>query len=199
MRAQRSAYRNPALSTTEFYETFVATVPKFAQSAESLERGPSREALAPPARPRPADLPLPIEVRPDADAEAAFFPQGDPNPRTPLGAAFLWWQALLGMDEFPVALKNLTWHPPAWNGYAEVRAELDGWAMAQNVHLNEERPDQIAYVKLIPDSGASGVVFAAAPLYDVQILALVRCPDGWWRVWGLSRNRIPSLDEVTGT
>jgi predicted nucleic acid-binding protein len=196
LRDQRAAYRNPARSVLEFYETFVATVPEFAQAAESLERGPSREALSAPDRPEPTQLPLPIETRPDVDAAAAFFPDGDPDPTTPLGAAFLWWAALLDLENLRTAIENLTWHPPSWNGFAEARAELEGWAMAQNVHPNEERPDQIAYVKLIPDSGMSGVAFASAPLYDVQILTLVRCADGWWRVWGLSRNHKPSMDEI---
>ena len=199
LRQQRADYTDPTLSVPEFYQTFMATVPGFAQAAESLERGPQRETLAGAERPSLAQLPLPLEAVAGDEVQAAFFPEGEPDPSTALGAAFMWWVALLDMDNYQTVLEDLTWHPPAWDGFTHAREELEGWALAQNVHANVERPDQVAYVKFIPDSGVSARLFADAVLPDVQILTLVRCDDGWWRVWGLSRNRMPSYEEVTGT
>ncbi len=47
-------------------------------------------------------------------------------------------------------------------------------------------------------SSVSGIRtgFAEAALDDVQVLTLLNCPDGWWRVWGISRNYIPSAKRV---
>ena len=94
-------------------------------------------------------------------------------------------------DTCQTALENLTWHALAWDGFTHAREVLEGWALAQNVTANVEQPDQVAYVKLIPDSGVSAIAFADAALPDVQILTMVCCDDGWWRAWGLSRNRMP--------
>ena len=42
--------------------------------------------------------------------------------------------------------------------------------------------------------------FGAAPLQNVKILTVVRCPDGWWQVWGLSDDHYrPSAARVYGT
>lgn len=199
LRQQRGEYTDPSLSVAEFFGAFMATVPTFAQTAESLTRGPRRELISGPTRPAPAQLPLPLEVRTDEETFAAFFPDADPDPTTPLRSAYMWWAALLDMENCLTALENLTWHPPAWNGFTEVLAELAGWSMAQGVQPNDEHPDQVAYVRLIPSTGTSAQVFADAPLPDAQVLTLVRDANGWWKVWGLSRNRMPSYGEIIGT
>ena len=40
--------------------------------------------------------------------------------------------------------------------------------------------------------------FAEMPLNDIHVLTMVRCPDGWWRAWGLSHNHFPSAAHVRG-
>ena len=154
LRQQRADYTDPALSVPEFYQTFMPTVPGLAQAAESLERGPQREALSGAERPWLAQLPLPLEARTDEEVQAAFFPEGKPDPSTGLGSAFLWWVALLDMDNYQTALENLTWHPPAWDGFTQAREELEGWALAQYVHANVEQPDQVAYISSLTQASA---------------------------------------------
>ena len=38
--------------------------------------------------------------------------------------------------------------------------------------------------------------FEEAPLNQVRILTLALCPDGWWRVWGVSENYLPPASQV---
>lgn len=71
-----------------------------------------------------------------------------------------------------------------------------GWSMMQNVRYCEDAPDQIAYVKFMPDSGWSMRAFDEAPLGQAQILTLVATPDGCWYVWGVSKNYFPSANRV---
>lgn len=64
-----------------------------------------------------------------------------------------------------------------------------------------DAPDKIAYVKFMPESAGESSLraFAEVELSDVQILTLVHGDadaDGW-KVWGLSRNYIPSARRVT--
>lgn len=195
---QREAYTRPNLSIGDFYNTLRLTVPRFADEAESLESRNTAGVLQSEADALvslPASLPL--EIVSKDDALNAFFPEGtSPDTTTPLGTAFMWWSALLDLDEYRVAIENLSYNPADWDGYTSVAAELSGWSMMQNVQLCKEAPEEIAYVKFMPDTGWSMRAFADAPLEEAQILTLVSCPDGWWRVWGLSKNYFPSAARV---
>lgn len=199
LRGQRADYSHPELSVAQFYRTFLATVPRFAHLAESLDLGSTHETLTFEDRPHPADLPLPLETRTKEEVLAAFFPDGEPDLSTPLGVAYMWWRALLDTDEQLSVLRFLTYHPPVWGNFTQVREELDGWAMAQHIVRDEVSPESIAHIRFIPDPGTSARAFADAPLYDFQALTLVYVSDEvGWKVWGLSHNRMPSHAEVIG-
>lgn len=73
---------------------------------------------------------------------------------------------------------------------------LQGWSIMQNVETCTEAPDSIAYVKLMPDLGHPMRAFGTVPLTRVQVLTIVKCPDGYWRVWGLSENYFPPAVRV---
>lgn len=182
---QRHDYTRPMLTFDSFYRALHTTVPVFADQVAADERG----------RFDP-EAPLPLEIVSSEQAMEGFFPHGNPDPETPLGAAFLWWQALLDREMYPVALGRLSYNPADWGDYRSTFDGLDGWAMMQNVHYCEDAPDEIAYVKFTPDTGFSMRAFAGAPLQQVQILTLVSCPAGWWRVWGISENYFPSARRV---
>lgn len=191
---QREAYTRPGMSIPQFYRTLRRVVPEFADQAEDLE---GRHPFAA-RRQRAEDLlhPLPLEIVSDEEAREAFFDGAEPDRTTPLGAAFLWWTALQNLNEFRVAIENLSYSPADWGDYTSVAAELDGWLMMQNVRYCEDAPDQIAYVKFMPDSGWSMRAFDEAPLGQAQILTLVATPDGCWYVWGVSKNYFPSANRV---
>jgi len=108
----------------------------------------------------------------------------------------MWWLALLDANEYRTALESLSYNPDDWGDYASVAAELDGWSMMQNVHYSPNAPEKIAYVKFMPGDEWSMRAFGEAPLESAQILTIVNCPDGWWRVWGVSKNYFPSANRV---
>lgn len=186
LRQQRAAYTRPQFTFREFYLSLAKTVPNFV----------SRAAPAENADWNPGD-PLPLEMKSADEVRQAFFPEGDPVPTNPLGAATLWWTALLGKEiaEFDEALRNLTWHPPAWGDFGWALQWLSEAGMMQFV---ERCPDdgEIAYVKFMPNVEHPMRAFDEVPLEHAYVLTMVRCPDGWWRAWGLSENYFPTSAEV---
>lgn len=186
LRDQRAEYTRPAMSFGEFHRALAVTVPTFSAMVESEEA--SRVSQA-------EDMPLPLEERSDEDALAAFFPDGAPSVFTPLGTAYLWWRALQNLEEFENAARNLSYNAADWN-YQETAADLQGWAMMQFVDRCRDAPDDIAYVKFMPDTGRSMRAFAQMRLSQAKILTLVSCPDGRWLVWGISENYFPSANRV---
>lgn len=185
LRRQRAEYVRPRFTFTEFYLLLTRTVPNFVPLAATAERERFWD---------PND-PLPLEVVPASVAQQAFFPQGQPDPTTPLGAASLWWTALRHADEAPEVLETLTWHPPAWGDYEWARQRLSGAGIMQFVERCPDA-DDIAYVKFLPNTDHPMRAFDEAPLENVQILTVVFCSDGWWRAWGLSDGHFPRSEEV---
>jgi predicted nucleic acid-binding protein len=187
LRQQRSDYTRPQFTFREFYLGLRKTVPNFTDLAVAAET----------AAWDPND-PMPLEIVSESEVMEAFFPKGQPDPTDPLGAAFMWWSALLDRAQYFTALQNLTWHPPSWGDYEWASERLSGASMMQFVERCPD-DDYIAYVKFPPGVGHPARVFAEAPLTNVHVLTMVRCSDGWWRAWGLHENRFPSAEEVRGS
>lgn len=183
---QRKSYIRPSFSVTDFYLNLRRTVPNFANAAGAAELA----GWDP-------DEPLPLEIVSDEEVSQAFFPDGEPLPTDPLGAAFLWWKALLDRAQYLVALHNLTWHPPAWGDYQWAFDRLSNAAIMQFV---ERCPgaDDITYVKFMPNAGDHPMhSFGSAPLKHVYILTMVLHPDvGMWQAWSLSENYFPKPEEI---
>lgn len=103
---------------------------------------------------------------------AASFPDGEPTPTTPLGAAFMWQAILLNPGpadpEARSALDNLVVDPKDWNGYTEIAEMMNYWAIMSVVVESEER-DDLAYVKFMLDTGHTMQAFDEAPLRNVMI------------------------------
>ena len=154
LRQQRAAYTRPQFSFREFYLSLARTVPNFV----------SRAAPAENADWNPGD-PMPLEMKSADEARQAFFPEGDPVPTNPLGAATLWWTALLGKEnaEFDEALRNMTWHPPAWGDFGWALQRLSEAGMMQFVERCPD-DDEIAYVKFMPNVDHPMRAFGQAPL-----------------------------------
>ncbi|WP_239655403.1 hypothetical protein [Mycobacterium riyadhense] len=121
---------------------------------------------------------------------------GGPKPTDALGAAFIWWSALLDRAQYTTALHSLTWHPPAWGDYEEAFERLSNAGMMQFVERCPDG-DDIAYVKFLPNPGDHPIrAFGDALLPNVHVLTMRLCSDGWGRAWGLSENYFPSAEEV---
>ncbi|WP_193044365.1 hypothetical protein [Mycolicibacterium baixiangningiae] len=189
LQQHRSAYTRPQFTVTECYLGLERTVPAFARAAIQAELSQAGH--------QPGD-PLPIEIRTGDEAFGAFFPDGEPTPDEPRGAAFIWWEALRGKAEFLDVLHALTLDPSLWDDYNQAEEILRDHGMMQ---FPERCPgdDDIAYIKFMPNAEHAAVAFATTPIYDAKILTLLRCADGIWRVWGLSPSRFPSADEVRGS
>lgn len=189
LQAQRAAYTRPSITTTEFYLSLANAVPTFAPIAAIAEQRQSGW--------NPGD-PLPLEIAAEDDMMQAFFPDRQPIPADPRGAAFLWWTSLINRAELGNALANLTWNPPVWGDFDGAAQILEGHGMMQFIEPCPGDPD-IVYAKFMPAVDHPMRAFADAPVDGAKILTLVRCPDGWWRTWGLSTNHFPSAAEVRGT
>jgi len=182
---QRAAYRKPAMTKAEFRDSLRRMVPKF---VEEIARVESR--LLDPS------LPLPLEASSAQAAHEAFFPgSGVPDGTTPLGVAYLWWSLLAEYSPvFDAHIDRLCENPSVWD-YPAVAHQIAPLAIMQAVHESSE--PNICYVKLIRGVSGAARAFAESYLHDVEIVTLTRSPvDGLWRVWGLSSNYFPSVDEI---
>jgi hypothetical protein len=186
---QRADYQRPTYSRDDFYRSLAGVVPNFIAEIVALDTAKRRGRTA-------APTPLPLVIVGDDEALAAMFPGGDPDPFTPLGAAYLWLVALRAIDEFRPTLETLSVNPAAWHGYSAIVETLNGWYLTQNIVYSVEAPDQLAFAKLIPGSGSSMRAFGDAPLTEVRFLTMVRQSDRWWRVWGLTDGWTPSAADV---
>lgn len=111
----------------------------------------------------------------------------DPDLEDPLSVAVNWWRALLDKDEFLDILETLTFHPPAWDDYEWAAALLNNKSIASKVYYAVDEPQNLAFVRFIPEVAHSSQVFAAYAVNDGAYLTLVRLPDGTWRVWSTLR------------
>lgn len=182
---QRRSYTRPPSTFREFYLILQKTVPNFTDLAVAAEAA----AWDP-------NEPMPFEIVSTSELAQAFFPEGPPDePTDPLGAAFMWWTALLDRAQYSTALYNLTWHPPSWGDYEPAFQRLSNAGMMQFVERCPDA-DHIAYIKFLPNADHPMRAFGEAQLTNVHILTMVLCPDGWWRAWGLSDNYFPSAEDV---
>lgn len=147
----------------------------------------------------PPDMPLPIVEVSGDEVMRRHTVNGNPDPTTPLGAAFLWWQGLADPVTYRHALEVMSHNPEVWCDYTEAADLIGDLAIMTGVESNADRSD-VAYVKFIDYEGAeAGQDFADAPITDFWVVTLVnREDDDWWRVWGLSHGHFPSTAEVTG-
>ena len=147
-----------------------------------------------PPTPGDGEMPMPLEIVPDEQMMQAFTGGEEPSTQTPMGTALLWWKALIDREQYLGALQALSVHPAVWGDYSEIAKELDGYALAQNVHHCPGAEELVASVKFVPDPGHSVRAFDDYLITDVRILTLVR-HEGHWLVWGVSPH-FPTADEV---
>ncbi len=188
LRTQLDAYRRPRFTIPEFYRALAATAPTFAAAAMPEHAARIGTQLQP-------GEPLPIEAVDEGQVLRAFFPDADPDETTPLGAAYLWF----------VAVNGGLWNAAAyfsddtadWD-YPQVATALVGWSMAQHPIPSQDEPTVIVHFKLLPIDTA-GKAFGDALLQDFMIITTVQVAPQCWRVWGVTRGRVPSAGAVRGT
>lgn len=172
----------PPQTVPELLGALVSLVPKFAQAVHTAVSAPV----------------LPLVAVTDEELSTATFPDGEPTPYTPLGAAMFWFSALGDRDGLAVALSHLTAENSGLNSqFAEAAAVLDGYALTTWVHDHQHSSD-IAYVKFIRDLGYAAKIFAHAEISDCRVLELHRGDEGLWRAYALYVDTWPPEARRTG-
>lgn len=178
---ETAAFRSPPETVTQFLATLTATVPIFANLAADALRNP----------PGPVS-PVPALVATDEEkAIAAMGQLGDLT--NPAQVALAWWAGLLG--DLDLA-RELTYRPSAWGDYQWAIDHLAGRSLASKVIRAVDAPDQIAFMRFVPEVAAAAQVFQSH-LTPATFLTLVQVANKSWRVWGLGPGLL-SAREILG-
>lgn len=175
--------RNPPMTTEQLLAQLATHAPTFANNVHQriLDGvGPLSD--------------IPALVVAEIESSPLYRALTDPDLEEPLHVAAAWWFALLHRDEYPDVLDFLTFRPPAWHGYQWAADLLDDKSIATKVHYAVDAPDDLAFVRFVPEVARSSQVFAAYTVSEGAYLTLVRLPDNTWRVWGLGREMVSAKD-----
>lgn len=141
------------------------------------------------------DQPPTVPALVGVDEQQAIAALGEPgDPTNPAQVAFAWWAGLL--DDLDLA-RDLTYHPPAWDDYRWAINHLADRSLASKVVYAVDAPDQIAFMRFVPEVAAASRVFEAY-LTPMTFLTLVRVENGTWRVWGLGPAILSARDILGG-
>jgi hypothetical protein len=151
----------------------------------------------------PDDLPPDGPAVMPATDEAALADLGEPSLDHPVHVVMMFHNGAQDPVHWNNLLHNLT-TPESWDDWGDfsnVAEFLSGYAVATGVRYalgdDFEPVDDVAYVKLIPDSvfGAETVIVNQELLVaDAQIVTLVRRPDlpgGGWRIHRIGIEALP--------
>lgn len=167
---ETAAFRRPPETPHKFLATLTDTVPMFANlAADALGEPPGSIS------------PVPALVAVDPGRAVASL--GDLSDLSdPAQVASHWWIALLEADIDMARL--LTHHPPSWGDYQWAIDHLAGRSLASKVIPAVDAPDQIAFMRFVPEVATASQVFRSY-VTEATILTMVRIQDGTWRVRGL--------------
>lgn len=166
--------RNPPMATEQVLAQLATHAPTFANNVHQR----ILEGVGP-----LADVPALVVA--EIEESPLYQALTDPDLDEPLHVATAWWFALLHKDQYTDVLSFLTCHPPAWRGYQWAADLLDDKSIATKVYYAVDAPDDLAFVRFVPEVAQSSQVFAAYAVADGAYMTLVRLADNTWRVWGL--------------
>lgn len=173
-----AAFRNPPTSVTQFLASLTVTVPMFAN-------------LTADAFSDPIGTPSKVPALVGASQEDALVAIGTPGDlANPAAVAFAWWSGLL--HDLDLA-RELTFHPPAWGDYQWAIDHLRDRSLAFKVIRAVDAPDEIAFMRFVPEVAATAQVFESY-LTSMTFLTLIELGDGTWRVWGLGPRILSAAD-----
>ncbi|SHV73630.1 PIN domain-containing protein [Mycobacteroides abscessus] len=178
---QRASYVRPPITVPEFTRTLGVLVPGFITDMVALQQA----AIDP-------NLPLPVEIADPQEWFDTTFPNG-PQASEPLGAAFLWWWALLKGDQQKM-LDQLTYDTWSAEQFEQARKTLRHSAIQPGVERSVHA-DDIVHVTFLPSFGHSAKAFATQVVTNFWCLTLTR-HDDIWLVRILTTNRLPGLPEL---
>lgn len=137
---------------------------------------------------------IPALVTSDPEASPLFQAMADPDLTDPLHVAVHWWSALMNRDEHEDILDFLTFRPSDWKGYQWAADLLDDKSIATKVYRAVDAPDDLSFVRFVPEIAQSSQVFSAFRVKGPAFLTLVRLDDDTWRAWGLGSWMVSARD-----
>lgn len=175
---EMAARRRPPETVREFLAALTVTVPMFANlAADLLEEAPGHSS----------NLPALVE----ADEEDALAALGVPGDVTnPAQVAALWWS---GLPDDMETTRLLTYDPSGWGDYLWAMEHLEGRSLASRVIHAVDAPEQIAFMRFVPEVSRASRVFETYQT-SMTFLTLVRLDDETWRVWGLGPGLLAARD-----
>jgi hypothetical protein len=73
-----------------------------------------------------------------------------------------------------------------WGDFGDTKELVGDLGLATGVQYSEERPQELAYMKLLDVGDQALRSFGSAVIPDAVVLHLIRpMPDGPWLVWGI--------------
>ena len=124
----------------------------------------------------------------------------EPDFGKPDHVLYAWWTALSDRhanDSAQELLHALTWSPAAFDDYGWVDEMLSGYSLASKVYYAVEAPEEVAYMRFLPEVAQSSRIFASMMVTRGVFVTLVRTGPKQWAVWGLG-DHMPSLREIRG-
>lgn len=178
LESEVSALRRPPESLNDFLSSLTRVAPTFANVAALTAT--IAEDLSP--------VPALVEAVPE-EALAAF---GDPHDATrPERILLAWWGSLTQGDLD--ATRIFSANPAAFGDYKWARDLLSGMAAASRVLRAVDAPEDLAFMRFVPEAPTPVQVFAPSVVSSV-VATLVRMEDGTWRVWGLGNAMVSAAD-----
>lgn len=185
---QSASYGNPAMSTLDVLRALRSTAPNFSQMlGTQIVRGEIREL---------SRVAWSVQSTTD-EALIDVFPDADPEKLTPAGVAFLWWSALMELPGSEDLLHALTYNVRAFGDYQWALKLLDGYSMATRFDPAIEAPEEVAFVRFVPDPGSVIRIVEGGSFSNHAIILTLVLEEGLWKVWGLGPHH-PTMREVRG-
>lgn len=132
--------------------------------------------------PPTSDVPAYVAV-PDDETPLSDWAR-EHEPTNPLHVALAWWTAL-GSEQDRDVLEALTHEPAAFGDYQWAVELLEHRSIASRVYRAVDAPNDLAFVRFVPEVAQSSRTFAAFTVRGAAYMSLVKREDASWRVWGL--------------
>jgi len=173
--------RRPPVTLDDWLAGLASVVPMFANLAAyefHHQSGPV------------SDIPALVQ----ADQQSAMEAMGELGTFTsPTQVAMSW---VFGLDKDLDLAIDLSYDPRGWD-YEWAREHLTGRSLTSWLHPAVDAPEQIAFMRFVPEVEHTSQVFQAY-LTEMTFLTLVRLEDGTWRVWGLGPGLPPAGEILNG-
>lgn len=124
----------------------------------------------------------------------------EPDFGRPDHVLYAWWTALGERETNADAtelLRGLTWSARAFGDYRWVDEMLSGYSLASKVYYAVDAPEEVAYMRFLPEIAQSSRAFAPMKVTRAVFVTLVRTAPKQWAVWGVG-DHMASVRDIRG-